>query len=52
MNQLFLDTLRSAREQGLLAEVVYYALRAIRKNPNLSEAEAMQEGLDKWNLPF
>lgn len=37
-----------AGEWGLQAEVVYFALRAMRDNPTLSIGEAITIGLNEW----
>jgi hypothetical protein len=40
--------LEATKESGLEAEVITWALYAMRRDPKLTLAEAMQEGFDEW----
>lgn len=40
--------LLEATEHGLQAEVVYWALKAMKEDPELSVASAMYDGLIQW----
>lgn len=42
------DMLKQARELGLEAEVVMFALIAMRHNPTLTLIEAMERGMEEW----
>lgn len=37
-----------AMEYGFEEEVIYYALRAMKQNPNLSPVEAFSIGVTEW----
>lgn len=40
--------LEEANEYGLLSEVVFFALKAMKDDPTLSEAEAISIGYTEW----
>jgi len=40
--------LLEAEEYGLLTEVVFYALKAMKEDPSISEAQAITMGYDEW----
>jgi len=50
MDQQFLDLFDIAKQQGMLAEVVWSALQIMKSNPNFSEAEAMRLGCQEWDV--
>jgi hypothetical protein len=46
--QLIGDMLDSALEYGLEVEVIYWALRYIKENPDTSPAQAFALGVTEW----
>ena len=45
----YMDTLLTKADgAGLLWEVVYFALRAMKKDPTLDEADALSIGYHEW----
>lgn len=46
--ELITSYLLEAEEYGLLTEVVFYALKAMKEDPTLSEAQAITMGYDEW----
>lgn len=40
--------LLEAEEYGLLTEVVFYALKAMKENPQLTESQAIVLGYEEW----
>ena len=45
----YIDSLiDESAEHGLITEVVYFSLQAMKNNPQLTIAEAIQIGYDKW----
>lgn len=42
------EHLDDAMEEGLEVEVIYWALVAMKKNPNLSPGEAFILGITEW----
>jgi hypothetical protein len=43
------ELLESAQEYGLLTEVVYSALEAMKENPELEPHSALAIGLEEWD---
>jgi hypothetical protein len=43
-------TLKLAESEGLATEVMYFALVAMQSNPILTIQQALQVGLDEWDL--
>ena len=48
--QYLANGLRYADEKGLLIEVVYHALQAMKNNPKLKITEAFEAGCDEWDI--
>lgn len=40
--------LDEAMNEGLEAEVIYSALKAMQEDPTLTPAQAFQEGMNEW----
>ena len=40
--------LEEAEEYGLLSEVVMFALKSVKEDPNMSESEAITHGYNEW----
>lgn len=38
------------QDKGLLTEVVYFALKAMKNNPKLKITEAFEAGCDEWDV--
>jgi hypothetical protein len=43
--------LRDAEPYGLQSEVIWSALKAMKNDSNISIAQAIEEGLDEWDVP-
>jgi hypothetical protein len=43
-----MDSLDSAKEEGLEVEVVYTALKSMKQDPQLSISEAIELGMKEW----
>lgn len=46
--QIISDVLDEALESGLEVEVIYWALKAMQKDPTLTPGEAMALGILEW----
>lgn len=42
------NAIKNASEYGLEAEVIVYALKHMKENPNLSIIEAIMAGYEEW----
>ena len=42
------SAIRQAFDDGLAAEVLVFAIKAMKENPNLSITEAIYIGYDEW----
>jgi len=43
-------TLEESSKYGLEVEVIYFALNAMKKNNNLTVIDALQFGLEEWDI--
>jgi hypothetical protein len=43
------ELLELAQEYGLITEVIYSALEAMKENPNLEPVQAIEIGLEEWD---
>lgn len=46
--ELISNMLDSALEYGMEVEVIYFALKYMKENPNISPAEAFALGVTEW----
>ena len=44
------EILKEVYSEGFLTEVVFFALKAMKNNPSLTEIEALNVGREEWDL--
>lgn len=44
------ESLKEVYSEGFLTEVVFFALKAMKNNPSLTEIEALNVGREEWDL--